>query len=63
MVTGLFSGAILQSGLALYPWARGRDFQRTSRAIAERSAAQLTVMYNEWTSFSLLVVRKNVGGL
>ncbi|XP_050691516.1 juvenile hormone esterase-like [Eriocheir sinensis] len=33
---GLFSGAIMESGSALSPWATGRDFLATAQTVAER---------------------------
>lgn len=33
---GLFTGAIMQSGTTLSPWAKGRDFLATAQAVGER---------------------------
>ncbi|MPC08942.1 Bile salt-activated lipase [Portunus trituberculatus] len=36
VVPGLFTGAIMESGTTLSPWAKGRDFLATAQAVAER---------------------------
>ncbi|XP_064096919.1 venom carboxylesterase-6-like [Macrobrachium nipponense] len=39
---GLFSGAIMQSGSALAPWSRGRDFKRVAEQIGGRFSCPTT---------------------